>query len=400
MRTVPLGKLVTITIGKTPPRGDHTFWDRNKTGENAWLSIRDLQTLDGRKALDSSEYISDKGAELFRPVPKGTLLVSFKLTLGRLAFAGRDIYTNEAIAALHNDEKTITNEYLYYYLSYFDWYEYAKSDMKVKGLTLNKTKLGVLPVSFPESIEEQRRIVEMLDIASEKIDRAARLVRVNQINATSLFDASVEHLMDTLPPDVMRVKFSSAVNEIITGPFGSALHKADYVNSGTPVINPQNIKNGNIIALDKTMIGVKKSDELARYKLRANDIVMARRGEMGRCGLATAENEGWVCGTGSLIIRLNAAADPRYIVRYLRSGKTRKMLSKESVGMTMQNLNQAILLGLNINLPPIETQQRILKHLDELDIQTRELQSLYKRKLDNLEELKSALLSRAFNGDL
>ena len=65
-----------------------------------WLSIADLLEAKDKTVVDSKEYVSDKGAAICKLVPKGTLLVSFKLTLGRLAFAGRDVFTNEAIAAL------------------------------------------------------------------------------------------------------------------------------------------------------------------------------------------------------------------------------------------------------------------------------------------------------------
>jgi type I restriction enzyme S subunit len=77
------------------------------------------------------------------------LLVSFKLTLGRLAFAGVDLRTNEAIAALNiKKEDEIIKEYLYHYLTFFDWDKLASGDVKVKGKTLNKTKLKEITIRY------------------------------------------------------------------------------------------------------------------------------------------------------------------------------------------------------------------------------------------------------------
>ena len=130
-----LGEVCDISIGKTPARGNKKFWDIEKDTNNIWLSIRDLNNTQGKEVFNSREYISDSGADLFNFVKKGTLLASFKLTLGRLAFAGCDLYTNEAIAALPiKNEKELNKEYLYYYLTFFDWHAEVKGDVKVKAV--------------------------------------------------------------------------------------------------------------------------------------------------------------------------------------------------------------------------------------------------------------------------
>ncbi len=83
---------------------------------------------------DSKEYISDKGAKVSKKVSAGTLLVSFKLTLGRLAYAGCNLFTNEAIAALTiHDEQKLSKEFLFFFLMHFDWDKACDGDVKVKG---------------------------------------------------------------------------------------------------------------------------------------------------------------------------------------------------------------------------------------------------------------------------
>ena len=110
---------------------------------------------------DSKEYISDEGASLCKLVPEA-LIVSFKLSLGRLAYTACDLYTNEAIAALYIvDNEVICQDYLYWFLTYFIGIN-AGNDAKVKGKTLNKAKLKEILIPVP-SIDEQKQIVDSLD---------------------------------------------------------------------------------------------------------------------------------------------------------------------------------------------------------------------------------------------
>ena len=164
-QTKNLGDLCEIELGKTPARANSAYWDEKRETGNVWLSIADLLEAKDKIVVDSKEYVSDKGAAICKLVPKGTLLVSFKLTLGRLAFTGRDVFTNEAIAALTIvNERELSKEFLFYCLCFFDWVKAAENDVKLKGMTLNKAKLKVMPVSFPP-LPEQQRIVGLLDDA-------------------------------------------------------------------------------------------------------------------------------------------------------------------------------------------------------------------------------------------
>ncbi len=118
-QTKKLGDLCEIELGKTPARANKSFWDEKREASNVWLSIADLLNVEDKIVVNSKEYLSDEGVAISKNVRKGTLLVSFKLTLGRLAFAGRDLFTNEAIAALTIfNERELSKEYLFYFLHF------------------------------------------------------------------------------------------------------------------------------------------------------------------------------------------------------------------------------------------------------------------------------------------
>jgi type I restriction enzyme S subunit len=146
-----LGDIATITMGRTPARLTSSYWGSGYK----WLSIADLK---GKVVLGSKEEITETGAHGMNIVPKGTLLMSFKLTIGRLAFAGCDLYTNEAICALR--DPTVDKGALYYALSRVDFSLFGKQ--AVKGYTLNKESLRAVEVRLPTDPDEQRALAEVL----------------------------------------------------------------------------------------------------------------------------------------------------------------------------------------------------------------------------------------------
>ena len=158
-----LGDICRIEMGRTPSRGVSKGWDQSFKTTNHWASIADLTACSGRVLTSTKERISDFAAKTTKVVPAGTLMMSFKLSIGKLAFAGCDLYTNEAIAAFHlHEASAIDSDFLYWALSVVDWSALTKGSEKVKGATMNKAKLNLLEIPVP-SLDEQKKIVARLD---------------------------------------------------------------------------------------------------------------------------------------------------------------------------------------------------------------------------------------------
>jgi type I restriction enzyme S subunit len=156
-----------IKMGKTPPRGDSSSWDKKKETNNYWVSISDISQNEGNVIYDTKEYITDKAAEKIFKVKANSLLMSFKLTIGKMAFAGVDLYTNEAIIAIP-ENKDYNLRFLYYYLSSYDWKTLTEGNEKVKGATLNKESIGRIKLPII-SLPEQQRIADRLDALSANV---------------------------------------------------------------------------------------------------------------------------------------------------------------------------------------------------------------------------------------
>ena len=185
-----------------------------------------------------------------------------------------------------------------------------------------------------------------------------------------------------------------------TGPFGSAVHQSDYVNGGTPLINPTHIKSGKLVPDFSVTVTPEKLTELNEYKLVEGDVVMGRRGEMGRCAVAPKTAEGWLCGTGSVIARPTNAITPHFLQRFLSSPETVRALNGDSVGSTMVNLNQKILLSLSIDLPPLAEQKRIADKLDTVLTRVDAVNTRLARVAPLLKRFRQSVLAAATSGRL
>jgi type I restriction enzyme, S subunit len=173
------------------------------------------------------------------------------------------------------------------------------------------------------------------------------------------------------------------VAEVKTGPFGSLLHQHDYVNGGIPLVNPMHIVDGRIVPDGRHAIAPEKACELANYRLAEGDVVLGRRGEMGRCAVVRKADHGFLCGTGSLIIRPGSLLSSEYLGLLLSSKNMARAMEQSSLGSTMPNLNQTVVANLALQLPPLDDQLRIAAVLDQAALLRRKrLESM--RLLDGL----------------
>jgi type I restriction enzyme S subunit len=164
----PIGEICIVAIGGTPSRSVSEYWDSTKTSGNPWVSIRDLKKP---WIYETSEYITESGVKNsnVKLVRKGTVLMSFKLSVGRVAFAGRDLYTNEAIAAfISKKDNRYSDQFLYQGLQHWNLLE--NIDQAVKGVTLNKEKINQIEALLPP-LPEQQKIAAILTTVDDVIEK-------------------------------------------------------------------------------------------------------------------------------------------------------------------------------------------------------------------------------------
>lgn len=251
-----------LQMGKTPSRDISSYW----SGDNVWVSIADMKDC---KYVDSSkETISDEAIKAtgIREVPEGTVFMSFKLSIGKVAIAAKNLYTNEAIMQFPiKPGYELSPEYLYYYLLGHKWQGANKA---VMGATLNKKKIAQEHISFP-SIEEQQRIVDELDLLTGIIDKKNAQLRDLDVLAQSIF---YEMFGDPLTNEKgWPVRF---LDEIASSQIGLTYKPENVSETGTIVLRSSNIQNSIIDLNDIVRVNC---DIKEKQFVREGDILMCSR---------------------------------------------------------------------------------------------------------------------------
>ena len=235
---------------------------------------------------------------------------------------------------------------------------------------------------------EQRRIAAVLNKVSgliakrrEQLDKLDELVKARFVE---MFGDPVSN-----PYNWEKVSLSELA-DIRIGPFGSLLHKEDYIEGGHPLVNPSHIIDGKIVIDEKLTVSHQKYVELEAYHLKAGDVVMGRRGEMGRCAVVSQED--LLCGTGSLLIRPKGKVTADYIQKIISFPSFKKMIEDMAVGQTMPNLNVPIVAAFQIIKPPVQVQENYYTFVTQVD----KSKLTIRQSLDKLEVLKKALMQQYF----
>ena len=273
---------------------------------------------------------------------------------------------------------------------------------------------GCLP-----ALPEQHAIVRYLDHADRRIRRYVsakqKLITLLEEEKQAVINQAVTRGLD---PNV-RLKPSGVewlgdvpehwairtlgqiADSFRTGPFGSTLHQSDYIEGGTPVINPIHMRDGAIIEDLSCTVSEAVADRLSSYRLGLHDLVFSRRGELGRCALVRGRETSWLCGTGSIRVRIAYGnTEPEFLIQALQVRWVGEYLSLASVGATMANLNTGILKGVPILVPPIQEQRDLLEFIGRRSRTIDTAIDRTCRQIELMEEYRTRLISDVVTGKL
>lgn len=233
----------------------------------------------------------------------------------------------------------------------------------IDALEQTLLQLAVRGLLVPQDPTDEPASVLLQKIRAEK----DRLITEGKIKKDKpLPPVTDEEKPFALPVGWEWVRFGEYFFELCTGPFGSVIHKEDYVEGGVPLINPSHMIGGRISHDPSVSVSLEMSIQLRAYRLSPGDVVLARRGEVGRYALVTEAQDGWLCGTGSFFVKLHDSCNREFFGLVLEDPDLRRHLQGESVGSTMVNLNQRILVETSMALPPLPEQSRIVTRVTEL----------------------------------
>lgn len=371
---VKLGDLCDIVIGRTPARKEQKFWD----GDIPWLSITDMNQ--GTLITRTKEKITEAGARNGKLVPPGTVLFSFKLSIGKVGIAKIPLYTNEAIVSLPiKDTSIILPEYLMRFLEAcnFD----LQGNRAAMGKTLNKKSLHEIEISVP-SIRQQLEIVTILSKV-KKIQEA-------------------------------RERQLAALDELLISIFKDSFHAEDYphkplkeiatvLSGGTPSSSVQEYWNGNIEWVTPADLGQHEGIYFSSSSRKITDaglknssavllpigsVMMSSRAPIGHLAINTvpmATNQGFKSIVpGEEITNL-------YLLFWLKSHM--RYIQSLGVGATFKEISKRGVEKIKIPIPPITEQNRFSQKVSKIISQ----QALIHKSLENDKSLFLSIQSRFFN---
>jgi type I restriction enzyme S subunit len=323
----------------------------------------------------------------------GDLLVSWSATLDVFEWEREDALLNQHIFKIEPNYEKVNKDYLRYALR-----DAISSMLKfTRGSTMKHVNRGdFLGTKIPlPPLETQKKIAAVLEKADQLRKDCQQMEQELNSLAQSVF---IDMFGDPVTnPKGWEVASLDTLAKVQIGPFGSQLHKEDYISDGVPLINPTHIVKGSIIPDTNLTLTIGKFNTLPNYHLMLGDIIMGRRGEMGRTALVDDSSKGWFCGTGSLFIRPKSKLIQSVYLNSLMSCRSMKTwLEEQSLGATMPNLNKKILHSIQVPIPPKKLQTNYAVALDILKNQRLE----HKQQVKELNMLFNSLMQKAFKGEL
>ncbi len=383
MEYVKLGEIADLEMGKTPARNNSRYWN----GNNTWVSISDLKE---KYILESKEKITDTAVSdtKIKEVPENTVIMSFKLSIGKKAITTKKLYTNEAIMAFNIKDKTkIDVEYLYYALENVDFLKYT--DKAAKGKTLNKEKLKKIKIPIC-SIKKQKEIVENLNTINEVINKQKeQLKNINELYKSLFYEMFGDPIRNEKGWE------NISINEITI--FMSRGKTPKYVEkSKIGVINQaciywENIKFENIKYHEnqKDVLLLKEQDIL---------INSTGTGTLGRVNIFKKnqeENIVYTIDTHVTLLRLKKEkVNSIYLTKFFGIPIIQKYILYKCVnGSTNQiELSKEKFNKFKVLIPPLELQNKFAEKVEKID----KLKFEIEQSLKETENLYNSLMQKFF----
>ncbi len=395
------------TTGFTPPTGQEEFYNEGIT----WVTIADMNK---KVVEESATTLSELAIEKYKPdlTVMGSLLYSFKLSVGKVAFAGKDLYTNEAIITILPDD---TYDVRYFYYTLPEQLLQNANENIYGAKMLNQELIRNATISFP-SREEQIAIANYLDEKTQEIDKLIsnkqqlvellkeeRTVIINNaltkgINKNEILKPSKIEWFGEIPEnwEIRKIGHLASITKL-TG-FEYTNKWETLVDGEIIALRGYNIGEGFLDTTSVEKISDELSNELIRSKLFKNDIVYPCTGTIGNAALIEADNK-YHINQNIAKITPNQLIHPKFLLFVLLSSSVKSQIHFNN----SSQMQPVILIGdlrqMKICLPSVlEEQEKIVRFLeseiDTLDIVIKKVE----QEIQLMQEYKRALISEVVTG--
>ena len=353
-----LEEIFDLQMGKTPSRNNSEYWNSK---DHKWISIGDLSRC--KKYIeDTKEYLSDKAVEEsgISIIPAGTVVMSFKLSIGKTAIVPESMYSNEAIMSFRDKHVVdLLPDYIYYMLLGRDWD--AGTNKAVMGKTLNKATLSKIKVRI-HSIADQREIVQILDKVNAVIE--ARQLELEKLD------------------DLIKARFVEMFGDLKLNPFGWDLQSFEdltelitdgehatprRVSEGIYLLSARNVLNHSLQLKDVDYIDQEEYDRIAKRIIpREGDVLIFCSGTVGRCCSVPGGLKFQMVRSAALI-RFKECLNPIFAEYMITSDFLQDQINSSKTASSQANLFQGKIAKLKGFVPPKELQIQFVDFVKQVD---------------------------------
>jgi len=400
-----LGELCGIAIGGTPSRNNPIYWDAEKATDNLWVSTRDLNQM---IITETSEYLTEQGVKNsnVKKIKKGTILLSFKLTIGRVAFAGKDLYTNEAIAGLETNK--IASDFLYYGLQQWDLLQGV--DQAIKGATLNKQKLNKIQFYYPVSTKEQEQIADILSTIDRAIAQTEAIIAKQQRIKTGLMqdlltkgidkhgnirsEATHEFKDSAIGRIPVEWEVSTLENQCIKVTDGTH-QQVKTTEAGIPFLYVSCVREGMILWNRSAMIDLQTYKIISQGREPKNGVILYTVvGSYGYAALVESDAIFSFQRHIAYILPNQEKLDSKFLMEWMNSKKIRDYTDKSALGNAQKTITLGELRQFPLFIPNKDEQTKIVQCLSKQNT----IINQYCIVLDKLKTKKTGLMQDLLTG--
>ncbi len=396
-----LKAVARITTGNTPLKKNIEYYSN---GTFPFVKPPDLGSE--KPIYETAEYLSDVGFKKAKPIASNSILVCCIGSIGKIGIAGRELATNQQINAITFDSQ-VSFKWGYYFSLTLEKLMKSMANVAVVSI-INKSTFSCIQIPLPP-LPEQQRIVKKLDALFSRIDAAT--TRLNNIltHSKALFASALDDAfiptgnINRLPEGWSLELLESVTNKITDGTHHSP--KEQFQEEGKnrfKYVTSKNIKFTGLQLEDITYVSKNVHDEIyARCNPEYLDQLITKDGAMtGTCCLNTLHEPFSLLSSVAVLKLKKDRVAPHFLNYFLRSPAGQNLMLGDISGAAITRTNLKKLKTLQIPLPPLNEQHRIVEKLDALSARIQTLETTTCARLAHLATLKASLLSAAFHGEL
>lgn len=388
-----IGEICETGAGGTPLKSHKEYYEggtipwllSGEVGQGAIYTVKNFITQNGLK---------NSSAKIF---PEETVLIAmYGATAGEVGVLKIASSTNQAVCAILPNEVFLP-KFLYYYFLYKKDFLISQA---VGGAQPNISQEKIRNIDIPlVPIPEQQRIVRILDEAFDAIAIAKVNTEKNLQNTRDLFESCIQNLFTHHNEGCVDQTLGN-ICDFVRGPFGGSLKKSIFTSEGYAVYEQQHAIYDQFSDI-RYFIDEKKFNEMKRFEIFPNDLIMSCSGTMGRVAIVPAAIKRGIINQALLKLTPKAVVLNSFLKYWMESTAFQDALKEFSSGAAIQNVASVkVIKEIKIPLPSIEEQKKVVEKINRISFETDQLENIYNKKLIALDALKKSILHSAFSGEL